>query len=193
MIAYLDGVIREKNIEKVIIDVNGVGYGVKVSLNDAVDLKNNQKIKLHIYEHIREDIHDLYGFAEVTSRQLFELLLSVKNVGPRVALSVMSIDREANLRSAIANGDVELIKSAKHVGKRAAEQIVVELRDKVGLATSEDAEGIVTRGGVNTGDEAVQALVSLGFSGFEASRALSNVDKTLSVEEKVKQALKAKR
>lgn len=193
MIAYLDGVIREKNIENVVIDVNGVGYGVKVTINDTVNLKNNQKIKLHIYEHIREDLHDLYGFIEVTSRQLFELLLTAKNVGPRVALAIMSIDREDAIRAAIANGEVEVLKSAKHVGKRAAEQIVVELRDKVGLQASEEAEGIVTRGSVNAEDEAVQALISLGFSGLEASKALSNIDKTLPVEEKVRQALKVKK
>ncbi len=193
MIAYLEGVIREKNIENVVIDVNGVGYGVKVTVNDAVHLKNDEKVKLYIYEHIREDLHDLYGFSSVSSRQLFELLLTVKNVGPKVALSVMSIDKEESIRSAIAGGDVELIKSAKHVGKRAAEQIVVELRDKVGLTASENAEELVTRGRINEGDEAMQALVSLGFSGPEASKALSDIDKDLPVEEKVRQALRVRR
>ncbi len=193
MIAYLQGVIREKNIENVVIDVNGVGYGVKVTVNDAVNLKNDQKIKLYIYEHIREDIHDLYGFVSVSSRQLFELLLTAKNVGPRVALAVMSLDKEEAIRSAIAGGNIELIKSAKHAGKRAAEQIVVELRDKVGLVSGDDAEGIVTRGSVDAGDDAARALISLGFSAAEASKALSAIDKTLSVEEKVKQALREKR
>lgn len=193
MIAYLEGVIREKNVENVVIDVNGVGYGVKITIDDAVNLKNNQKVKLHIYEHIREDSHDLYGFVDVTSRQLFELLLTVKNVGPKVALAVMSVEREEVLRSAIANGNVELIKSAKGVGKRAAEQIIVELRDKVGLQTGENAENIITRGSTDSSDEAIQALISLGFSGLEASRALSNIDKTLPVEEKVKQALRTKK
>ena len=193
MIAYLEGVIREKNIENVVIDVNGVGYGVKITIDDAVNLKNNQKVKLHIYEHIREDSHDLYGFVDGTSRQLFELLLTVKNVGPKVALAVMSIEREEVLRSAIANGNVELIKSAKGVGKRAAEQIIVELRDKVGLQSGENAENIITRGSTDSSDEAVQALISLGFSGLEASRALSNIDKALPVEEKVKQALRTKK
>jgi Holliday junction DNA helicase RuvA len=192
MIAYLDGVIREKNIENVVIDVNGVGYGVKVTINDAVSLKTEQRIKLYIYEHIREDAHDLYGFASEPVRRLFKLLLTVKNVGPKVALAVMSIDNEEAIRTAIAGGDVELIKSAKHVGKRAAEQIVVELRDKVGFMAGEDAEDIVTRGSVNSADEAMQALISLGFSGAEASKALSNIDKTLPVEEKVKQALRVR-
>lgn len=193
MIAYLDGVIREKNFDSIVIDVNGVGYGVKVTLNDIVNLKSNEKTKLHIYENIREDLHDLYGFVDVSSRRLFELLLTVKNVGPKVALAVMSIDKEAAIRTAIAGGDVELIKSAKHVGKRAAEQIVVELRDKVGLFAGEDAEDIVSRGSLNSADEAMQALISLGFSGGEASKALSGIDKTLPVEEKVKQALRVRR
>ncbi|MBI5357242.1 Holliday junction branch migration protein RuvA [Candidatus Saccharibacteria bacterium] len=193
MIAYLHGVIREKNFESVVIDVNGVGYGVKVTIDEAVSLKEGDKTKLFIYEHIREDTHDLYGFSEPLNRQLFELLLSVKNVGPRVALAVMSLGSESVVRGAIAGGDVKLLQSAKHVGKRAAEQIVVELRDRVGLESSEDAENIVSRGGVRVDDEAMQALLALGFNNAEASKALSGIDKELPVEDKVKQALRAKK
>lgn len=193
MIAYLDGVVREIKTDSIVVEVNGVGYGVKVTTTEAANLKNDQRTKLYVYEHIREDLHDLYGFAAVSGKQLFELLLSVKNVGPKVALAVMSIDNEPVLRAAIAGGNIELIKSAKNVGKRAAEQIIVELRDKVGLVAGEGAEGIVNRSGVDNADEAVQALMSLGFSNIEASKALLNVDKTLPVEEKVKQALKVKK
>lgn len=193
MIAYLHGVIREKNFESVVIDVNGVGYGVKVTIDEAVSLKEGEKTKLHIYENIREDQHDLYGFSEPSARQLFELLISAKNVGPKVALAVMSIGSESVVRSAIAGGDVKLLQSAKHVGKRAAEQIVVELRDRVGLEASENAENLVNRGGVKLDDEALQALLSLGFTSVEASSALSGIDKDLPVQDKVKQALRAKK
>lgn len=193
MIAYLHGVIREKKFESVVIDVNGVGYGVKVTIDEAVSLKEGEKTKLHIYENIREDQHDLYGFSEPSARHLFELLISAKNVGPKVALAVMSIGSESVVRSAIAGGDVKLLQSAKHVGKRAAEQIVVELRDKVGLEASENAENIVSRGGVRPNDEASQALMALGFTASEVSIALEGIDKELSLEEKVKQALRARK
>lgn len=169
MISYLNGVVAHKSLDNVVVDVNGVGYGVKVTTNDVVDLVQGEKAKLYIYEHMREDTYDLYGFVEVTSRQLFELLLSAKNVGPRVALAVMGLGSESVVRAAIAGGDVNLLQSAKHVGKRAAEQIVVELRDKVGLVSSEDAENIVTRSGAAVEDEAAQALMTLGFSNVEAS------------------------
>jgi Holliday junction DNA helicase RuvA len=193
MIAYLNGILAEKSLEHVVVDVNGIGYHVKVTDNDAINLSKGEKVKLHVYEQIREDIHDLYGFINSSSKQLFEQLLSAKKVGPRVALAVMSIGSESMVRSAIANGDVNLLQSAKHVGKRAAEQIVVELRDRVGLVASEQAESIVKRGGIGVDDEAMQALISLGFSGNEAAMALSDVDKKLPVEDKIKQALKVKK
>jgi Holliday junction DNA helicase RuvA len=192
MIAYLYGKVADKGADFVVLDVGGVGYGLRVSTADWSILKDGTEAKLYVYEHIREDAHDLYGFVELTARQLFEQLLSVKNVGPKVALAVLDIGSEAVVRGAIANGDVKLLQSAKGVGKRAAEQMVVELRDKVGLIASQDAEGIVNRSGVQSGDEAHQALVALGFSEADAQVALHDIDKNLSTEERVTKALKRK-
>lgn len=192
MIAYLKGVVADKGLEGVVIDVSGVGYGVRISSNDSDKLAYGIEVKLYIYEHIREDIHDLFGFLEVTGKQLFQQLLSAKNVGPKGAMAVMNIGSEGRVRSAIAGGDVKLLKAAKGVGKRAAEQIVVELRDKVGLVASETAEDIVNRGSVDASDEAVQALVSLGYNEADAQTALKEVDKNLSSEERIKRALKGK-
>ncbi len=190
MIAYLDGVIVVKELDSVVVDVGGVGYGVVVSSSDNSNLTLNQSAKLFIHEHIREDSHDLYGFIRIASKQLFEQLLSVKNVGPKVALAVLGIGTEDSVRSAIASGDVKLLQTAKGVGKRAAEQMVVELRDKVGLVVGSDAEGIVSRGGVNLADEAVQALMALGYSEFDAQKALEKVDASLPTEERITRALK---
>ncbi|MGI9027732.1 MAG: Holliday junction branch migration protein RuvA [Candidatus Saccharimonadales bacterium] len=190
MIAYLNGVIAVKELDSAVLDVQGVGYGVVLSGNDNANLTLNQTVKLFIYEHIRDDAHDLYGFSRVDSKRLFEQLLSVKNVGPKVALAVLSIGSEDAVRLAIANGDVKLLQTAKGVGKRAAEQMVVELRDKVGLVASSDAEGIVTRGGVNLADEAVQALIALGYSEFDAQKALEQIDAALPTEERIRQALR---
>jgi Holliday junction DNA helicase RuvA len=190
MIAILSGVVSEKLGELVVLDVAGVGYGLLVTIEDFGQLTTGKAAKLYVHEHIREDSHDLYGFTQLTTKQLFEQLLSVKNVGPKVALAVLGIGSDTIVRTAIAAGDVKLLQSAKGVGKRAAEQMVVELRDKVGLVTSQNAEDIVTRGGVNTDDEAVQALLALGYSETDAQLALQHVDKKLPSEERIKLALR---
>lgn len=190
MIRYLFGEVVSKDVDSVTLDVNSIGYGVQVSISDYDQLKQGDKVKLFIHEHIREDAYDLYGFVTLANKSLFNLLLSVKNVGPKVALAVLSIGTEDIVRSAIASGDVKMLQTAKGVGKRAAEQMVVELRDKVGLIASVDAEELVTRGSVNMSDEAVQALVSLGYSEVDAQQALEKVDKTLPTEQRITQALK---
>jgi len=190
MIATLSGVVSEKLHDQVVLDVNGVGYGLQVTAEDFGRLHTGDQAKLYVHEHIREQSFDLFGFVDLDTRSLFEQLLNVKNVGPKVALAVLDIGTAPAVRGAIAAGDVKLLQSAKGVGKRAAEQIVVELRDKVGLAASEAAEGIVGRPGVNTQDEAVEALISLGYSPQDAMLALKDIDGALPVEERVKFALK---
>lgn len=192
MIATLSGIISEKFEDVIVLDVAGVGYGLLVTLEDYGQLNVGEPAKLYVHEHIREDSHDLYGFIKRDTQKLFEQLLSVKNVGPKVALAVLSIGPAASVRGAIANGDVKLLQTAKGVGKRAAEQMVVELRDKVGLVAGADAEGLITRGGINTADEAVQGLMALGYSDADAQRALQDIDPLLSVEERIKLALKQK-
>lgn len=190
MIATLTGTVSEKFEDIIVLDVSGVGYGLLVTLEDYGQLQTGQSAKLYVHEHIREDSHDLYGFMKRDTQKLFEQLLSVKNVGPKVALAVLGIGSSAVVRGAIAAGDVKLLQTAKGVGKRAAEQMVVELRDKVGLVAGAEAEGLVTRGGINAADEALQGLVALGYSESDAQRALQNVDPLLSVEERITLALK---
>lgn len=190
MIVTISGVISEKFEDVVVLETGGVGYGLLVTLDDYGRLNTGQETKLYVHEHIREDSHDLYGFITRDTQKLFEQLLSVKNVGPKVALAVLGIGSTSVVRGAIAAGDVKLLQTAKGVGKRAAEQMVVELRDKVGLVAGAEAEGLVTRGGVNTADEAVQGLMALGYSDADAQSALQNIDPTLSVEERIKLALK---
>lgn len=190
MIVTLSGLVAEKLGEVVVLDVRGVGYGVLVTIEDYTQLQTGDISKLYVYEHIREDAHDLYGFLKLNTKQLFEQLLSVKNVGPKVALAVLGIGPADSLRAAIAAGDVKLLQTAKGVGKRAAEQIVVELRDKVGLVAGAAAEDLVTRGSVNMNDEAAQALITLGYSPQDAMLALGGIDTKLPTEERIKQALK---
>jgi Holliday junction DNA helicase RuvA len=192
MISTLNGVVSEKFADELVVDCAGVGYGLNVTAEDFGRLHTGEPAKLYVYEHIREQSHDLFGFTKIDTKILFEQLLGVKNVGPKVAMAVLDIGTAPAVRGAIAAGDVRLLQSAKGVGKRAAEQIVVELRDKVGLEATEAAEGIVGRPGVNTQDEAVEALISLGFSPQDAAAALKPVDPLLSVEQRVTLALKQK-
>ena len=192
MIATLAGIVSEKSPEYVVLDCAGVGYGVQVTAEDFGRLAQGATAKLYVYEHIREQAHDLFGFIQLDTKKLFEQLLGVKNVGPKVALAVLDIGTAPAVRGAIAAGDVKLLQSAKGVGKRAAEQIVVELRDKVGLVASDAAEGIVGRPGINSQDEAVEALISLGYSPQDAAAALKDIDQELSTEERIKEALRGK-
>ena len=192
MIVTLTGTVSEKIGVVVVLDVAGVGYGLNVTAEDFGRLPSGEQAKLYVYEHIREQSYDLFGFVQLDTKNLFEQLLGVKNVGPKVALAVLDIGNAPGVRGAIAAGDVKLLQSAKGVGKRAAEQIVVELRDKVGLGVSQTAEGIVTRPGINGSDEATEALISLGYSPQDATVALKDIDNSLPTEERIKLALKAK-
>lgn len=193
MIASIEGFVEYRSAGRAVINVNGVGYEVFLTDTGLVGLQNGEKAKLLIHEQIKEDAHDLYGFALSEEKELFEKLLSVKNVGPRVALAVLNVGDAKTVREAIAGGDAKLLQSAKGVGRRAAEQIIVELRDKVGLSSSDAAEAIAGRGGTGGDlDEAAEALVSLGYSAYDAKAALAAIDPELPLEERIKQVLKGK-
>lgn len=190
MIATLTGRVAEKLGSVVVIECAGVGYGVLMTNSDYSNTLVDSELKVYVYEHIKEDAHDLYGFIRLETKALFQQLLGVKNVGPKVALSVLDIGNSDVVRQAIASGDVKRLQTAKGVGKRAAEQIVVELRDKVGAVVGGEAENIVTRGGVDQADEALQALIALGYSDTDAVIALADIDKKLPTEQRIKLALK---
>lgn len=189
MIAYLVGEVRDKNQDNLIIEVNGVGYGVYASSEDISILETDKQAKLYVYEHIREQAYDLFGFIKKDNKKLFEKLLEVNGVGPKMALNMLSIGSASRLKKAIADGDVKYIQAASGVGKRVAERVVVDLKDKVGLISSDSATDFLQ---MDSEDEATQALIALGFSNVEANKALSGVDKALPVEEKIKQALRKK-
>jgi Holliday junction DNA helicase RuvA len=190
MIATLTGTVGEKIGDILVLDVAGVGYGVSMTTNERDRLTVGDKLKVYIYENIKEDTHALFGFTSIDNKQLFEQLLSVKNVGPKVAMNLLEIGTVNDVRLAIAGGDVKRLQSAKGVGKRAAEQIVVELRDKVGMLVTESAEDIVNRSGISATDEAAQALVALGYSELDATLALKNIEPDLPTEERIKLALR---
>ncbi len=190
MIATLNGVVSEKFEESIVLDVHGVGYGLIVAVSDFGRININQPAKFYVYEHIREISHDLYGFSDLGSKKLFEQLLGVKGIGPKVAMAVLNAGNNSELKANIANGDVKYLQTAKGVGKRAAEQIIVELRDKVGEVVGEGAEAVIARAGVNMQDEAMQALVALGYTEADAQYTLQQIDRSLPIEDRIKQALK---
>ncbi len=193
MIATLEGVIDEQLVDSVILNVHGVGYGVAVSAEDHGQLAAGKPAKLFIYEHIRENSYDLFGFVGRDTKQLFELLLGVNGVGPKMAMSILSIGNSSEVRAAIAGGDTKIIQRANGVGKRVAERVVVDLKDKVGLAGVDLADtGLLLSESTAAGDEAAQALMALGYSPADAVLALKSIDGNLSTEERIKLALKGK-
>jgi Holliday junction DNA helicase RuvA len=175
----------------VVLNVHGVGYGLLVTTEDYGRLNTGEPAKVYVYEHIREVSYDLFGFLKLDTKRLFEQLLGVNGIGPKMAFSVLSIGNAGEVRGAIATGDVKSIQRANGVGKRVAERIVVELKDKVGLEGVElAATGLLQSENAVLADEAAQALVSLGYSPQDAAKALQNVDQTLPTEDRIKLALK---
>ena len=191
MIATLHGEITEKKKDQVVIECGGVGYGLFVTFEDFGVLETGSKTKFYVYEHIRENAHDLFGFKLPETKALFELLLSVNGVGPKMALAILSIANVSQVKQAIASGDTKFISQANGVGKRVAERVVVDLKDKVGLVASDDATGFLAVPSGNPNDEALQGLISLGYSVQDAAEALKGIDESLSTEERIKEALKA--
>lgn len=190
MIATLSGIVAEKLSGLLVLEVGGVGYGILVTNEDYGTLNTGESAKLYIYEHIRENTYDLFGFSSLDSKKLFEQLLEVNGVGPKMALNILGVGTADAVRAAIAAGDTKFIQAATGVGKKVAERVVVDLKDKVGLISSEGATDFLQ--GPAMQDEAVQALVALGFSAQDATLALHKIDDKLPTEDRIKQALKQK-
>lgn len=193
MIATLHGVVDEKLGDVLVLNVQGVGYGLFMTNEDFGSLAAGTDIKVYVYEHIREQAHDLFGFVSLDTRRLFEQLLGVNGVGPKMALSILSIGAANDVRVAIAGGDTKYIQQAAGVGKRVAERVVVELKDKVGLEGVDLAStGLLQGEQLLLRDEAVEALVALGYTAQDAAAALQAVDSALPTEERIKLALRAR-
>lgn len=190
MIATLKGKVSEKLIDSIILDVNGVGYGLLVPQETYNNLNVNDETKLYIYEHVRENMYDLYGFSDTSAKELFMQLINVNGVGPKVGINILSIGSLSSVRQAIASGNLKLIQTAPGVGKRVAERVLIELKDKVGLVSSLDESSLLIGDDAALKDEAVQALVALGYSVSDAVTSLKNVNSELPTKERVTLALK---
>lgn len=188
MIAHVTGVVAEKFSNSIIVDVHDIGYEVQVAAGDFETALLGERVKFYTYHHIREQSQDLFGFSSLAAKKLFELLITVQGVGPKAALSILSVGDSEQVRNAIANSDSGFVSKASGVGKKIAERVVVDLSDKVGLAVSvAHASGVTT---VLAGDEALEALMALGYNLNDASAALENIPKDLSTAERVTQALR---
>ena len=179
MIARLRGTPVARTAEGLVLDVNGVGYLVQATPSAAA--KGGDEITVETYLHVREDALQLYGFADPGERELFVQLLGVVGVGPKVALAIVSGSRPAELRRAIVREDVARFQAIPGIGKKTAERIVLELKEKIGLELADAPVGDLT---------ARDALVELGWSIVDAERALAEVDGDLPVEEQVRAALR---
>lgn len=192
MIAHVSGVVAEKFASSVIVDVQGVGYEVQVAAGDFDNIILGDSLKLYTYHHIREQAQELFGFSSLAAKKLFELLITVQGVGPKAALSILSLGDAEVIRNGIASGDATFLSKAGGVGKKTADRVVVDLSDKVGLPTRFTATA-PTQTELNTNDEALEALMALGYSLNDASQALEGVSLTAPTAERVRQALKGNR
>ena len=192
MIAFLKGRLVQKEPTFVIIDVNGVGYQVNISLNTFSEIKDREEVRLATYLQVRDDAHVLYGFSNEAEKAMFQNLISVNGVGPGTAMVVLSYLPPAELKSAITREDASALQAVKGIGGKTAQRIILELKDKL---RKEPEESNIPGFSHNTlRREALSALVTLGIGRPAAERSVDAVLKksgnTLSLEELVKQALK---
>ena len=194
MLYYVSGQVAILEPGLAVIDCGGVGYGCRVTAYTAAQLKLNQPAKLFISESIREDAYDIYGFISREEQRCYELLTSVTGVGPKAALAILSAGPQ-NFTLAVMTGDEKLLTAAQGVGKKLAQRIILELKDKMGGATEIDfsAGSVATAAPVagNNTTLATQALKELGYSPAEIATALKGVDPNATTEEMVRHALRA--
>ena len=196
MIDYIRGEITETTPALAVIDCNGIGYAIHISLNTYSAIQGKPSTKLYIHEAIREDAHVLYGFSTKQERELFLLLISVSGIGGNTARMILSALSPAELCNVISSGNDKLLKSVKGIGLKTAQRIIVDLKDKIASTGMETVSGsIASLSPANSEihDEAIAALTMLGFAQAPSQKVVSAIlkeDSTLSVENVIKLALK---
>ena len=196
MYAYIEGKLAQKEAAHVIVDVQGVGYEIRISLNTFAAIKNADRSKLYTYLHVKEDAHTLYGFVTMEEKELFLYLISISGVGPGTALMVLSSLPADELKAAITSENVKAIQSVKGIGAKTAQRIILELKDKILKSEYVSKSDIFPGQGYNTiQQEALSALTTLGINKAVAEKTVSTILKKsgsdISLEEVIKQALKS--
>lgn len=198
MIEYIKGELAEVTPAYAVVEANGVGYGLNISLNTYSGIQNKKEVKLYVFEAIREDAYALYGFSSRQEREMFLLLISVSGVGANTARMILSAMSASELCNVISTGNEKLLKTVKGIGLRTAQRIIVDLKDKIATgdfageaATGSAAQAVAVNKEVH--DEAIGALTMLGFAPAPSAKVVSailNDNPQLPVEQVVKLALK---
>ena len=187
MISHIKGKVLLKGDRFIIVDVSGVGYKVYVPI-DTIRKTGNEEPEISLWTHlaVREDALNLYGFVEYGEVELFEMLIGISGVGPKSALGIMGVAPLDTLKTAIASGDTTYLTKVSGIGKKNAEKIVLELRDKLGAIAIKNTDGTLREG-----SDVVDALQSIGYSASEAREALKNIPPEVTgTSERIKEALK---
>ena len=196
MIEYIRGELAEITPALAVIDCNGIGYGIHISLNTYSAIQGKKSVKLYIHEAIREDAHVLFGFSTKQERELFLLLISVSGIGGNTARMILSALSPSELCNVISSGNEKLLKSVKGIGLKTAQRIIVDLKDKIasiGVETVSGSMTTLTPANTEVYDEAIAALTMLGFAQAPSQKVVTAIlkeDSSLSVEKVIKLALK---
>ncbi|NNC48938.1 MAG: Holliday junction branch migration protein RuvA [Flaviramulus sp.] len=191
MITHIQGKLTEKNPTHVVIECNGVGYMLNISLHTFSQIPENENLKLYTHLQVKEDSHTLYGFSSLAEREIFRLLISVSGIGSSIARTMLSSLTPKQVREGIANSDVALIQSIKGIGAKTAQRVIIDLKDKI-LKIYDIDEVSVSKDNTSK-DEALSALEVLGFVKKQAERAVDKImiaHPDANVETIIKQALK---
>lgn len=191
MYYYIKGTLVQKSDNYIVVDANGVGYMIYTSQNSMENAGEvGKKITIYTYLHVREDVMDLFGFTTIEEKNMFMQLISVSGVGPKAALSILSVTTPAKFAVAVITNDVKTITKASGVGPKMAQRVILELKDKMKtdeleIDLEDESDDILS----DNRSEAISALVVLGYSSNDAQKAIKGIDGTLSVEEIIKKAL----
>lgn len=200
MIAFVRGIIEDLSEENVVVDVGGVGYNVKISAGTAALLTGlGEEVKLYTYTSVREDAFQLFGFLSRDELEIFKKLITVNGIGPKGGLSILSVMSADDIRFAVISGDAKMLAKAPGIGKKTAERVILDLKDKISLEDTFVHKEMLNTGAASglkaenpASNEAVEALTALGYSASDALRAVKAVpiDEDTDVETILKQALK---
>ena len=191
MITHIQGKLTEKTPTNVVIDCNGVGYHLNISLHTYSQLTNQENLKLFTHLQVKEDAHTLYGFSSLSEREIFRLLISVSGIGTSIARTMLSSLTPKQVREGIAIGDVALIQSVKGIGSKTAQRVMIELKDKV-LKIYDIEDGAINMNNTNK-EEALSALEVLGFTKKQSDRVVDKIiseNQDANIETIIKEALK---
>lgn len=191
MITHIQGKLTEKNPTNVVIDCNGVGYHLNISLHTYSQIPDQENLRLFTHLQIKEDSHTLYGFSSLSEREIFRLLISVSGIGTNIARTMLSSLTPKQVREGIAIEDVALIQSVKGIGLKTAQRVIIELKDKV-LKVYDIDEGSISISNTNK-EEALSALEVLGYTKKQSSRVVDKIiaiNQDANVETIIKEALK---